>query len=76
MEGTTPARNPEREAFYNEISPTNLAPLWEVLHGLVTPEPVTPVLPALWKYAELRPYIERAGKIISAAEAERRVLVL
>ena len=51
MEGTTPARNPEREAFYQEISPTNLAPLWEVLHGLVTPEPVTPVLPALWKYA-------------------------
>ncbi len=76
MEGTTPARNPEREAFYQEISPSNLAPLWEVLHGLVTPEPVTPVLPALWKWAEVRPLIERAGKIITAAEAERCVLVL
>ena len=47
-----------------------------MLHGLVTPEPVTPVQPALWRYDEMRPYIERAGKLITAAEAERRVLVL
>ena len=71
-----PTRTPEREAFYKEISADNLAPLWEVLHGLVTPEPVTPVLPALWHYDALRPHIERAGRLITAAEAERRVLVL
>ncbi|HEX4111484.1 MAG TPA: gentisate 1,2-dioxygenase [Stellaceae bacterium] len=76
MEGSVPAHTPEREAFYREISPANLAPLWEVLHGLVTPEPVTPVQPVLWRYSEVRPHIERAGTIISAAEAERRVLVL
>src|SRR5665213_1815858 len=76
MEGTVPARTPEREAFYRDIAPANLAPLWEVLHGLVTPEPVTPVQPVLWRYNEVRPHIERAGRLISAAEAERRVLVL
>ncbi|MGH6988260.1 MAG: gentisate 1,2-dioxygenase [Stellaceae bacterium] len=76
MEGTTTARNPAREAFYREIAPANLAPLWEVLHNLVTPEPVTPVKPVLWKYDAVRPYIERAGNLITAAEAERRVLVL
>jgi gentisate 1,2-dioxygenase len=37
---------------------------------------VTPAEPALWKYDAVRPYIERAGTLITAAEAERRVLVL
>ena len=37
------ARTPEREAFYERISGGNLAPLWERLHALVTPQPVTPV---------------------------------
>ncbi len=36
------ASTPEREAFYDRISGSNLAPLWERLHGLVTPQPVTP----------------------------------
>ncbi|MCL2428984.1 MAG: cupin domain-containing protein, partial [Alphaproteobacteria bacterium] len=76
MAGSVPAQTGEREAFYRDIAPGNLAPLWEVLHGLVTPEPVTPVQPALWKYREVRPFIERAGRLITAAEAERRVLVL
>ena len=76
MDSTLPAHTPEREAFYKEISASNLAPLWEVLHGLVTPEPVTPVLPVLWRYRDVRPYITRAGQLITAEEAERRVLVL
>ena len=76
MKASVPARDPERDAFYREISRSNLAALWEVLHGLVTPEPVTPVQPALWRYDPARPYLERAGRLISAAEAERRVLVL
>ncbi len=36
------ARTPEREAFYERIAVSNLAPLWERLHSLVTPQPVTP----------------------------------
>ncbi|MGH8324501.1 MAG: gentisate 1,2-dioxygenase, partial [Steroidobacteraceae bacterium] len=54
----------------------HLAPLWEVLRDLVTREPATPALPALWRYAEVRPFLARAGEIISAQEAERRVLIL
>jgi gentisate 1,2-dioxygenase len=30
----------------------------------------------LWRYDELRPFIEEAGRIITAEEAERRVLIL
>jgi len=72
-----PAATPEREAFYREIAPHNLAPLWEVLRGIVTKEPVSPAKPAIWHYdAEVRPYLMRTGKLISAKEAERRVLIL
>ena len=37
-------RTPERAAFYDRIAAHNMAPLWERLHGLVTPEPVTMTL--------------------------------
>jgi gentisate 1,2-dioxygenase len=70
------AVKPERRAYYDRIDAYNMAPLWEVLHGLVTPEPVTPVTPALWRYDEIRPYLMESGRIISAKEAVRRVLIL
>jgi gentisate 1,2-dioxygenase len=73
---TAPRRNPEREAFYGKIDKSNLAPLWEVLHGLVIKEPRSPALPTMWRYDEIRPYIYEAAKLITAEEAERRVLVL
>lgn len=66
----------QRESFYEELKPHNLAPLWEVLHGLVTPEPTTPAVPAKWAYAPARDYLLRAGDLITAEEAERRVLIL
>ena len=66
----------ERRRFYDRIAGDNLTPLWEVLHGLVTPEPTTPVLPALWRYDEIRPFVLEADDLITAREAERRVLVL
>ena len=43
----SPSRTAEREAFYKEISPHNLAPLWDVLHTVVTKEPVSPAKPAI-----------------------------
>ncbi|MGA8551196.1 MAG: gentisate 1,2-dioxygenase [Stellaceae bacterium] len=70
------AHNPEREAFYEKIAGSNLAPLWERLHGLVTAQPVTPCLPAIWHYRDVRPYLMQAGGLISAEEATRRVLIL
>src|SRR5437879_840124 len=69
-------RNSERAAFYERIAGHSLAPLWEVLHGLVTPTPQTPCVPALWRYDEVRPFLMEAGRIITAREAERRVLIL
>jgi len=71
-----PRRTPEREAFYAKIATKRLAPLWEVLKGLQSPAPRPPETAALWRYDEIRPMLMEAGRLISAAEAERRVLIL
>jgi gentisate 1,2-dioxygenase len=65
-----------RQRYYQAISHQNLTPLWEVLGALVPKTPTTPVVPALWRYAEIREQVLEAGRLISAAEAERRVLIL
>ncbi|MES2786385.1 MAG: gentisate 1,2-dioxygenase [Pseudomonadota bacterium] len=65
-----------REQLNREMAPFNLSPLWEVLHALVPREPVTPCLPAHWKYGEVRPFLMRAAQAITADEAVRRVLIL
>src|SRR5882672_10447071 len=65
-----------RQDLYRRMDKHNTAPLWEVLHGLIPDEPVTRCKPYLWKYKDVRPYITEAGKLITAKEAVRRVLVL
>jgi gentisate 1,2-dioxygenase len=65
-----------RQELYRRMDRHNLAPLWEVLHDLIPNEPATPCRPALWKYREARPYLMEAGKLITAKEAIRRVLIL
>ncbi|HXU41074.1 MAG TPA: gentisate 1,2-dioxygenase, partial [Burkholderiales bacterium] len=65
-----------RQDLYRRMDQHNTAPLWEVLHGLIPDEPVTRCKPYLWKYKDVRPYISEAGKLITAKEAIRRVLVL
>lgn len=65
-----------RFGFYDRARVENLAPLWRVLHGLVTATPKTDTLPALWRYAQVRPYLMEACELISTEESERRVLVL
>ena len=66
----------ERKAYYGRIARHSMTPLWEVLHGLVTKEPKSPAVPALWRYDEIRPFVMEAGELITAKEAERRVLIL
>jgi gentisate 1,2-dioxygenase len=70
------AAEPGRQAFYDQISRQNLAPLWQVLGGLVTAQPSSPCVPAHWRYQEVRPRLLEACQLISTEESERRVLVL
>jgi gentisate 1,2-dioxygenase len=71
-----PSINTARQELYRRMDRQNLAPLWEVLHNLIPNEPATPCKPALWKYRDARPYLMEAGKLITAKEAVRRVLIL
>ncbi len=69
--------SPERQRFYDEIGAHSLAPLWERLHSLVPRRPVTPAVPIMWDYdGVVRDHIFRAGELLTAEEAERRVLIL
>src|SRR5437660_11901340 len=69
-------KTPEREAFYKKIDGQNLSALWNVMNDLITPEPRSACQPHLWKFDAIRAYMNEAGKLITAKEAERRVLVL
>jgi gentisate 1,2-dioxygenase len=65
-----------RRDYYDRIAGHALKPLWEVLSALVPPTPATQAVPALWRWADVRPFIDEAGTLITAREAERRVLIL
>jgi gentisate 1,2-dioxygenase len=65
-----------RQSLYRDMSPHHLTPLWEVLHALVPSQPRSPCVPAYWSYRSVRPFLQRAGEVITAEEAVRRVLVL
>ncbi len=47
-----------------------------MLSELVPTEPRPACIPALWRYDEMRPGLMEAGGLITAQEAERRVLIL
>jgi gentisate 1,2-dioxygenase len=65
-----------RQEYYGRIKSQSLAPLWERYHGLLTPEPVIKAQPYIWHYEDVRASLLEAAGLISAKEAERRVLML
>src|SRR4026209_642925 len=71
-----PVETPERRAFYDRIDKDNMTALWTVMGALITPEPKSACVPALWRFDAIRKAMLEAGKLITAKEAERRVLVL
>src|ERR1700733_845092 len=74
--GTAGMISAARPEFYQRIAKLNAAPLWEVLSEIVGAQPHPASVPALWKYSQLRPFLMESGGLITAREAERRVLML
>ncbi|WP_309084677.1 gentisate 1,2-dioxygenase [Chelativorans sp.] len=66
----------KRQEFYDRLKPHDLAPLWEVMKGMLPPEPSSKALPHRWRYQDIRPLVIESGSLLTAEEAERRVLVL
>lgn len=71
-----PAETPERLAFYAKIDQQAYTPLWAVLSNIITPEPRSACIPHLWQFAQAKEWLLEAGGLITAKEAERRVLIL
>jgi len=71
-----PIDDEARQAFYRAIEPEGLAALWPMLGDLITPEPQSPCVPFLWRYDRVRQRLIEAAGLITAREAERRVLIL
>jgi gentisate 1,2-dioxygenase len=74
------AEVPEHRAgmarYYQELERARLAPLWESLAALAPAEPSPKARPFKWAYGEVRAHLMEAGRLITAEEAERRVVVL
>ncbi|MGI9409995.1 MAG: gentisate 1,2-dioxygenase [Hyphomicrobiaceae bacterium] len=65
-----------RQAFNAAIEPEGMRALWTVMSGLITPEPKSACVPFKWNYDSVRSRLIEAAGLISAKEAERRVLIL
>ncbi|MBN8938435.1 MAG: gentisate 1,2-dioxygenase [Rhizobiales bacterium] len=71
-----PVETPARRAFYDKIDKSSMTALWTVLGALITPEPKSACVPHLWRFSDIRAAMIEAGDLITAKEAERRVLIL
>lgn len=72
----TPTARPDLAPYYDTLSGHHMSPLWEVLGALVPATPRSPLQAARWRYRDLRPHVLQAGELITAEQAERRVLIL
>jgi gentisate 1,2-dioxygenase len=72
-----PKNQAEREVYYAKIDKTDLSPLWTTTLVPPKPEDFIRSVPHLWDFDnELRPLLLEAGGLITAREANRRVLSL
>lgn len=67
---------PARLAFYEKIGGDNYTALWQVMSDIITGEPKSACRPYLWRYHTARRHLMESGSLITAREAERRVLIL
>src|SRR6476620_11135130 len=66
----------QRTAFYEELPQFGMGALWNVLANALTVEPRTRSVPYIWRWKDVRPRVLRSGELVTAEEAERRVLML
>lgn len=64
------------EELVDALRVTNTAPLWAQMTRLNPPAPNPRTIPHVWSYNEIKPYLLRAGQLITEKQAERRVLML
>jgi len=73
-----PKHNTKRaqQDYYDRIAAYGLSPAWERLRDLIGNEPKSQCVPAIWRFKEVKAMLMESAELISAEEAERRVLLL
>jgi Gentisate 1,2-dioxygenase len=64
------------EQLLADLEASKTLPLWKQMARLNPPAPNPTTIPNVWKYSAIRLNLERAGKLVPADQAERRVLML
>lgn len=67
---------PAAEEYAARAAAAGTVPLWTFFNDWFAPEPRIDAAPHVWRYGDLRPLVVDAAKVVSTAEAERRVLAL
>jgi gentisate 1,2-dioxygenase len=65
-----------RQDYYDKIAAYGLSPAWERLRDLIGTEPKSQCVPAIWCFKDVKAMVMESAELISAEEAERRVLLL
>jgi gentisate 1,2-dioxygenase len=74
---TTNSEHEELERLYADFDAANLTPLWTQRAGLMPQAPAPDAVPMLWRWSELLPLAERAGKLVPVGRGgERRAIAL
>ena len=64
------------DGYKELLGDAHLVPMWEVLRGMLPPEPKSAARAHAWPHAQWHPALMEAGERVSAEQAERRVLLL
>lgn len=64
------------EELVEALKPVDVSPLWAQMKRLNPPAPNPQTVPFVWDYEKIKPYLERAGQLVTEKQAERRVLML
>lgn len=64
------------EGFAQQVGRAHLVPLWDIMRGMLPPEPQPQALPHHWRLGDWRPPLIDAATLVTAEAAERRVLLL
>jgi gentisate 1,2-dioxygenase len=73
---TVPAAGDQLDTLFREAVGAHAEPLWPILDNVSPATPRPKAVPWAWKYDELRPYCERAARLVPTELAERRVFML
>ena len=76
VNGTNGSATATKEGLLSKLPAHNVTPLWTIMKSMVPPIPQPQAEVAIWRYKDMRPLLIEACDLVTAEEAERRVLML